>query len=524
MPPSASSMTSRAGVICGILIFASCAFSLPVEEHLHGAAQDPVISIMEVETKDHAVKEQATRDLRDATVDEAGKTGETVTVVGNNENVDIESSTGTKTALSLNEFTNTATGRVTVQSTRHPAQGDNGKYFFFDRHQWSTTFGDLGLVFVVQSRGGAEIWRGVVITWSNGNGVHGRRYSGDANSQWRVGDRLVPPGNPSGLQNAGQNCWGSCGNQQGPCAFCGTGLCCRFGWHDHSNGCDGTIGVQGQPHHMCAAQGMHSSAVLVVQRDCCTRNDRGRSRRGRYFWFNMRQWQGIFGTRGVKSVVQSRDGLTIWRGNVRSWDNNRDGDGAHGRREPFNSAQNGQFRTGDVLSVPGGSLENPWHPSRPVAIQGRWKYWFTKSDAAARQYTATVGVTRASGSERTQQWSSEVAVEVTSGFSFLGNDAEVTVSASYSQGASSSISRSTEQSVTSTDMVTFTSPGAVWQFDYTVTDSLGRADIQTIDTATTAHRGQTPCCLPGDSLDPNRPYGPCRPGAPCTCPASVCGG
>lgn len=454
-------MTSRAGVICGILIFASCAFSLPVEEHLHEAAQDPVVSIMEVETKDHAAKEQATRDLRDATVDEAGKTGETVTDVGNNENVDIESSTGTKTALSLNEFTNTATGRVLVQSTRHPAQGDNGKYFFFDRHQWSTTFGDLGLVFVVQSRSGAEIWRGVVITWSNGNGVHGRRYSGDANSQWRVGDRLVPPGNPS---------------------------------------------------------------VLVVQRDCCTRNDRGRSRRGKYFWFNMRQWQGIFGTRGVKSVVQSRDGLTIWRGNVRSWDNNRDGDGAHGRREPFNSAQNGQFRTGDVLSVPGGSLENPWHPSRPVAIQGRWKYWFTKSDAAARQYTATVGVTRASGSERTQQWSSEVAVSVTSGFSFLGADTEVTVSASYSQGASSSISRSTEQSVTSTDVVTFTRPGAVWQFDYTVTDSLGRADIQTIDTATTAHRGQTPCCLPGDSLDPNRPYGPCRPGAPCTCPASVCRG
>ena len=63
-------------------------------------------------------------------------------------------------------------------------------------------------------------------------------------------------GSSAGLKNAGQERWSSCGKKQGPCAFCGTGLCCRFGWHDHSNGCDGTIGVQGQPHHMCAAQGI----------------------------------------------------------------------------------------------------------------------------------------------------------------------------------------------------------------------------------------------------------------------------
>jgi len=54
------------------------------------------------------------------------------------------------------------------------------------------------------------------------------------------------PGNDpdveEGLLNAGRNCWRACGRQQGPCAWCGTGVCCRSGWWDTSNGCDGIIG------------------------------------------------------------------------------------------------------------------------------------------------------------------------------------------------------------------------------------------------------------------------------------------
>merc|ERR1712196_47792 len=171
----------------------------------------------------------------------------------------------------------------------------------------------------------------------------------------------------------------------------------------------------------------------------------------------------------------------------------------------------------------------PAPPSKtPVVIQGRWKYWFTNTNSAKKKKTYTIGVTYAEGSERTKKWASEVAVEVSSGFKFLGADlGEVTVSGSYAQDASSSIKTSTQKSVTSTKEYEFTesSPkGVVWQFDYTVTDSLGKTDIGTLDFVTTAHRGQYPCCLPGDSADANRPYGPCRKDAPCACSASVCHG
>ena len=164
--------------MCGsglIALTTPCAFALPVEDVQKGPQTDPVVDIMNASSE----------------------------------------------ALSLNEFTNTVTGSVTVQSTRHPEHGDDGQYFFFDRQHWGTVFGsdlDNVLTFVVQRRGTTVVWRGVVVTWSNSNGVHGRRFSGNANSQWRVGDQLLRPG--------------------------------------------------------------RGESVVVVQRDCCTRNDPGNSRRG----------------------------------------------------------------------------------------------------------------------------------------------------------------------------------------------------------------------------------------------------
>ena len=45
------------------------------------------------------------------------------------------------------------------------------------------------------------------------------------------------------LQNTGEDCWHHCDSKQGPCSWCGTrGMCCKNGWHDISNGCDGTFG------------------------------------------------------------------------------------------------------------------------------------------------------------------------------------------------------------------------------------------------------------------------------------------
>jgi len=53
------------------------------------------------------------------------------------------------------------------------------------------------------------------------------------------------------LLNPGANCWKGCNGKQGPCAWCGTGLCCRIGWHDRRNGCNGYIGGAG--YHACVS-------------------------------------------------------------------------------------------------------------------------------------------------------------------------------------------------------------------------------------------------------------------------------
>eukprot|EP01051_Picozoa_sp_SAG22_P000973 SAG22_NODE_33_length_27588_cov_104.174652_4_plen_1217_part_00 len=45
------------------------------------------------------------------------------------------------------------------------------------------------------------------------------------------------------LMHEGEQCWDACGLQQGPCSWCGSGLCCKLGWADHRNGCDGSVGL-----------------------------------------------------------------------------------------------------------------------------------------------------------------------------------------------------------------------------------------------------------------------------------------
>merc|ERR1711988_2016327 len=55
------------------------------------------------------------------------------------------------------------------------------------------------------------------------------------------------------LMHAGEDCWSGCSATQGPCDWCGSGLCCRKGWSDTSNGCDGTLGIEGQG-HVCVAR------------------------------------------------------------------------------------------------------------------------------------------------------------------------------------------------------------------------------------------------------------------------------
>lgn len=60
------------------------------------------------------------------------------------------------------------------------------------------------------------------------------------------------------LEHLGDDCWGSCGQQQGPCPqFCGSsGMCCRLGFSDTSNGCDGAIGTHTGGHRCAPPQSL----------------------------------------------------------------------------------------------------------------------------------------------------------------------------------------------------------------------------------------------------------------------------
>jgi hypothetical protein len=61
-------------------------------------------------------------------------------------------------------------------------------------------------------------------------------------------------GEQDGLRNEGKECWTTSCNGQGPCAFCGNGLCCMKNFHDTTKGCDGSIGGDGS--HQCVGNDM----------------------------------------------------------------------------------------------------------------------------------------------------------------------------------------------------------------------------------------------------------------------------
>lgn len=69
------------------------------------------------------------------------------------------------------------------------------------------------------------------------------------------------------LQNGGKDCWDACNAKQGPCEFCGGGVCCRKGHEDKSNGCDGNLGVDGKGHVCVAAGGGAPPTPATVSSD-----------------------------------------------------------------------------------------------------------------------------------------------------------------------------------------------------------------------------------------------------------------
>ena len=65
--------------------------------------------------------------------------------------------------------------------------------------------------------------------------------------------------------NEGIGCWFECGRKQGPCNWCGmNGICCRSGWNDTSNGCDGSIG--GSRRHECVKDPKKGKGSLLIDK------------------------------------------------------------------------------------------------------------------------------------------------------------------------------------------------------------------------------------------------------------------
>jgi len=77
--------------------------------------------------------------------------------------------------------------------------------------------------------------------------AHERR--GKAAHRERVGKHNERAGKAKlkGVKHYGRDCWRGCDREQGQCAWCGTGLCCRFGWRP-GEGCKRTDGIRGKGH------------------------------------------------------------------------------------------------------------------------------------------------------------------------------------------------------------------------------------------------------------------------------------
>ena len=85
---------------------------------------------------------------------------------------------------------------VSVLHTHHPRFGNNGKYFFFNKNDFTTMIGETNWnnkKYEVIQRG-SNSWKGRVIVWDGSTGtdkiVAGRRDSGAAAGNWAVGDTI----------------------------------------------------------------------------------------------------------------------------------------------------------------------------------------------------------------------------------------------------------------------------------------------------------------------------------------------
>ena len=81
-----------------------------------------------------------------------------------------------------------------------------------------------------------------------------------------LGLRTGIDSNANGVVKEGEDCLGGCSGRQGHCEWCGSGMCCRKGWHDTSTGCDGSLGDDGK--HVCVPAPSFSAVLFPNCTSC----------------------------------------------------------------------------------------------------------------------------------------------------------------------------------------------------------------------------------------------------------------
>ena len=84
---------------------------------------------------------------------------------------------------------------VSVLHTYHPRDGDNGKYFIFDKNDFTKMVGETdwnNKTYEVIQRGSTS-WTGTIRVWDGSTGIYGlagRRDAGPAAGHWARGDTI----------------------------------------------------------------------------------------------------------------------------------------------------------------------------------------------------------------------------------------------------------------------------------------------------------------------------------------------
>lgn len=127
-----------------------------------------------------------------------------------------------------------------------------------------------------------------------------------------------------------------------------------------------------------------------------------------------------------------------------------------------------------------------------------------------RSWSWTHGVQHSYTEGNTETWGESMTQTVNAGFEF----GPFSGGASVSSESSHSIANEYSTTFTMTEEETYTmtaDPGALWMWQFRVTDSCGTSFVNTTTYVLTNNVAEEPCCLPGYAASPTQQHGPCVP-------------